>query len=174
MAIAQLPSLRSKITRRERLEQQLMVGLRNAAYLTRLVNSGTKLGRFFEIRTNNMVKPHQMFSKTQSGSNKTRDVVRLMMIHDSDPIIFEEMPVERALPQLLQMQMNDWQPLRDVYAAYKAAMPVKQNVFLDNVKQSLTNLVEERLNSIPIYSVYHSHPVKLKALFDSVRPYFDQ
>lgn len=172
--VAQLPSLQSKISTRKRLTQRVMMHLSKAVFLNGPESSRAKLGRFFENRANMTVESEQIFGKTQSDANKTLDVFYLTMIHDSDTIVVEVTPPERALPQLLQMQMNEWQPFINMYKAYIAALPERRSMFLDNFTQNVADLIEERLDAVPIYSVYHPHPVNLNTLYDSVRPYLDQ
>ncbi|MCI0712811.1 MAG: hypothetical protein L0154_21830 [Chloroflexi bacterium] len=172
--VAQLPSLQSKISKHKRLKQRVMTGLSKAAVFSGPKSSRAKLVQFFQNRANVTVNPEQIFGKTQGDGNKSLTALCLTMVHDSDTIIVEATPSERALPQLVQMQMNEWQPFLNIYEAYKAAMPGKYSVFLDNFKQNFSDLIKERLNSIPIYSVYHPHPVNLSSLFDNVRPYLDQ
>ena len=71
--------------------------------------------------------------------------------------------------QLLQMQMHEWEPLIEAYAAYSSAIPGKDNPQIESVPEELEKLIKQQLSNAAFYRVYHPHPVNLNSLFEEIR-----
>lgn len=179
--LEQLQELNDQLGRNKQLKLQTIKGLGSVAdAFTKaplpkaLSKLSAKISDRLDDRANVTVSPERLFGDDFSAKGGAVDAVLLTISHDSPEIEVESVPSEQGLAQLAQMQMHEWEDVLSAYEAYHAAMPEKHNIFLETLPQYLNELIQTRLKDVPVYRVYHPHPVNLDALYQTVLPYLKQ
>lgn len=179
--LEQLPQLKEQIGSNKQLKLQTLKGLRSVAdvftqsALPKSVSKiSAKLSSGLDERANVTVAPERLFGNDFSAKGGAVTAVLLTISHDSPNIEIESVPSQTGLAQLAQMQMHEWEGILGAYEAYHAAMPEKQNAFLETLPQRLNELIQTRLKDLPVYRIYHPHPVNLDALYQTVLPCLKQ
>jgi hypothetical protein len=176
--LEQIPRIKQRIGTRKHFRLRALKYLRSAAELIAQMNSpqsltsaSAKIVRRLEKYENISVAPELVFAECSSAISRSVDMIFLPVSHDSPEIYIEEVSSERGLAHLHQIQMYEWAPILAAYQAYQAVVPEKHNHFLETLPNTLRDLIAARLRDIPIYRVYHPHPVNLDALFNMLLPY---
>jgi hypothetical protein len=176
--IEQLPQIRANLSFRKQLRLQtikhsrsLVDAVTQPIFPRSFTKLTEKVSSLLDARSHVTILPEELFGADLSITGSRIDKILLPISCDSPEIYVEVVSSEEGLAHLHQIQMYEWQPLLNAYHAYSIAVPEKHNTFLERLSEHLRELIYLRLRDVPVYRVYHPHPVDLDALYQTVLPY---
>jgi hypothetical protein len=112
--------------------------------------------------------PTRLFGRLRSGERQV-DAIVLAAVAVGPSRARRLDPAEVAL-RMIGSQIYERKRLRDAYAAFRYAFPLRTNEVLEAAPERELELLRAFMADIPTYEVLHPYPVSLRDLREVVRP----
>lgn len=165
--LRQLPELRAKLERRERVR---LDALKAGADALRRTGRGRRVEALLSGQLYADVPPHDLLPPERVPLSGPFD--RLFLLGSWEEERIEARPIEPAAvaARMASSLQHERAPLISAYEQFRFAFPDLRNPVLDEAAERERALLEQVLAGKTAYAVDHPYPVDLAALFDVMAP----
>lgn len=167
--LRQLPDLRARLSRGDRWRLGVLRGI--AALHQRLpaIVPG-RLARFLERQRYTDLDPRAIFPAERCALTGRFERLFWMVTHDAPTIEVSPVSAQEIAGRMIHSLLYEWLPFMSWYRMYRFAFPGARNELIETLETRLTALLGEALVGKDAYTVAHSYPVDLTALFAAMQP----